>query len=219
VQDQKVPVSVYAEMTPNPSVLKFVANKRIIELDSIEFKNIEEAKPSPLASKLFHFPFVKEVFITGNYLAITKYDIVEWDEITMELRELIRDFLAEGNTVLDESALRSGGSDGTQEGDADEAPQEVLSANQPHPNEKPKDLWEPIDHKIVELLDEYVRPAVASDGGNIKFLDHQNGVVSVLLQGACSGCPSSTMTLKQGIEQMLQQMLPGQIKSVQAVNG
>ncbi len=219
MQDQKVPVSVYAEMTPNPSVLKFVANKRIIELDSIEFKNIEEAKPSPLASKLFHFPFVKEVFITGNYLAITKYDIVEWDEITMELRELIRDFLAEGNTVLDESALRSGGSDGTQEGDADEAPQEVLSANQPHPNEKPKDLWEPIDHKIVELLDEYVRPAVASDGGNIKFLDHQNGVVSVLLQGACSGCPSSTMTLKQGIEQMLQQMLPGQIKSVQAVNG
>ena len=174
MQDQKVPVSVYAEMTPNPSVLKFVANKRIIELDSIEFKNIEEAKPSPLASKLFHFPFVKEVFITGNYLAITKYDIVEWDEITMELRELIRDFLAEGNKVLDESALRTANSEGTQEGNTDEAPQQVLSANQPHPNEKPKDLWEPIDHKIVELLDEYVRPAVASDGGNIKFLDHQN---------------------------------------------
>ena len=97
---QKVPVSVYAEMTPNPAVLKFVANKRLIEQDSVEFKNIEEAKPSPLAMKLFHFPFVKEVFISGNYIAISKYDIVEWDDVTLEIRELIRDYVTEGNPVL-----------------------------------------------------------------------------------------------------------------------
>ena len=97
---QKVPVSVYAEMTPNPAILKFVANKRLIEQDSVEFKNIEEAKPSPLAMKLFHFPFVKEVFISGNYIAISKYDIVEWDDVTLEIRELIRDYVTEGNPVL-----------------------------------------------------------------------------------------------------------------------
>lgn len=220
-----VPVSVYAEMTPNPSVLKFVVNKRIIEQDSVEFKNIEQAKPSPLASKLFHFPFVKEVFISGNYLAVTKYDIVEWEEITMELRELIRDFLAEGNTVIDAEAWKEAvdaASGSTTSGESPSnkvsTPSEVMEQG-PHPNEKPQDQWEPIDHKIVELLDEYVRPAVAADGGNIKFLDHQKGIVSVLLQGACSGCPSSTATLKQGIETMLKQMLPGQINLVQAVNG
>lgn len=213
--DKKVPVSVYAEMTPNPSVLKFVANKRLIPLDSIEFKNIEEAKPSPLASKLFHFPFVKEIFISANYVAVTKYDIVEWEEITLELRELIRDFIADGHLVLNEDAFTSNNASA----EANEEEQFAPTSNLPHPNEKPQDLWEPIDHKIVELLDEYVKPAVASDGGNIKFLDHKNGVVSVLLQGACSGCPSSTMTLKQGIEGMLQNMLPGQIKAVQAVNG
>ena len=88
-----VPVSVYAEMTPNPAVLKFVANKRLISEDHIEFKNIEEAKPSPIAVKLFHYPFVKEVFISGNYIAITKYDIVEWEDVTLELREMIRNYL------------------------------------------------------------------------------------------------------------------------------
>jgi Fe-S cluster biogenesis protein NfuA len=216
-----VPVSVYAEMTPNPAVLKFVVNKRIIEQDSVEFKNIEDAKPSPLASKLFHFPFVKEVFISGNYLAITKYDIVEWEEITLELRELIRDFLAEGNQVINEAAWADAMSK-TNHGDPETStPADSARpvAEQPHPNEKPQNLWDPIDYKIVELLDEYVKPAVASDGGNIKFLDHKKGVVSVLLQGACSGCPSSTQTLKGGIEKMLQELLPGQIKQVQAING
>src|SRR6056300_1392781 len=100
METNKIPVSVYAEMTPNPAVLKFVANKRLIELDSVEFRNIEEAQPSRLATRLFHFPFVKEIFISANYVAISKYDIVEWEEVTLELRELIRDFLQEGNQVL-----------------------------------------------------------------------------------------------------------------------
>ena len=204
----KIPVSVYAEMTPNPAVLKFVANKRLVEIDSVEFRNIEEAQPSPLATRLFHFPFVKEIFISANYVAVSKYDIVEWEEVTLELRELIRDFLQEGNEVLNEAALAP---------KEDQAEAEPIGAI--HPQEKAQENWEAIDQKIVDLLDEYVKPAVANDGGNIKFLDHQEGVVSVLLQGACSGCPSSTATLKGGIESMLKQMLPGQIREVVAVNG
>lgn len=213
MEKAKVPVSVYAEMTPNPAVLKFVANKRLIEVDSVEFKNIEEAQPSPLAVKLFHFPFVKEVFISANYIAITKYDIVEWEDITLEMRELVRNFIADGGTVLKEQVPQNSASAESDSG------QTANAEPQMHPGEKPQKDWDVIDKKIVELLDEYVKPAVASDGGNIKFLNHQDGVVSVLLQGACSGCPSSTATLKGGIEQMLQQMLPGQIKEVQAVNG
>lgn len=203
---QKVPVSVYAEMTPNPAVLKFVANKRLIEQDSVEFKNIEEAKPSPLAVKLFHFPFVKEVFISSNYIAISKYDIVEWEDVTLEIRELVRDYVTEGQPVLTAPVIAE--------------PVEVLNPEAssaeaevyPEPNG-------PLDEKIISLLDEYVKPAVTSDGGNIKYLNYDEGKVSVLLQGACSGCPSSTATLKQGIENLLKQMLPGQIKEVVAVNG
>ncbi len=211
----KAPASVYAEMTPNPSVLKFVANKRLVEVDSVEFRNIEEAQPSPLAVKLFHFPFVKEVFISANYVAISKYEIVEWEEVTLELRELIRDFIADGGEVLNEAALQVKSESGAEE--ENEASQ--ASAGFVHPEETPQEDWDAIDEKIVSLLEEYVKPAVANDGGNIKFLNHKDGVVSVLLQGACSGCPSSTATLKQGIEAMLMNFLPGQIKSVQAVNG
>jgi Fe-S cluster biogenesis protein NfuA len=211
MEQPKVPVSIYAEMTPNPAVLKFVANKRLLEMDSVEFKNIEEAKPSPLASRLFHFPFVKEIFISSNYIAISKYDIIEWHEVTLEIREIIRDYLAQGNSIIDEALIQKTNDT------------EGVSATEPiayiHPDEKPQADWDSIDEKIVSLLDEYVKPAVESDGGNIKFLNHQEGVVSVLLQGACSGCPSSTSTLKNGIENMLQQMLPGQITAVQAVNG
>jgi len=212
METQKVPVSVYAEMTPNPGVLKFVANKRLIEVDSVEFKNIEEAQVSPLATRLFHFPFIKEIFISGNYLAISKFDIVEWEEVTMELRELIRDFLAEGNTAVHEHLLQASSEE-------EESSEVSAQAPQAHPEETPKEKWDAIDEKIASLLDEYVKPAVESDGGNIKFLSHNEGVVSVLLQGACSGCPSSTATLKGGIENMLQQMMPGQIKAVVAVNG
>lgn len=209
---KKVPVSIYGEMTPNPAVLKFVANKRLIEQDMVEFKNIEEAQPSPLAIKLFHYPFVKEVFISGNYIAITKYDIVEWDDVTMEIREMLRDFLANGNEVLSASYSTK-----IEKGTAHSSAED--SSYPAHPDEKDPAEWEEIEKKIASLLDEYVKPAVASDGGNIKFLKYEDGAVKVLLQGACSGCPSSTMTLKQGIQNLLQEMLPGQIRTVEAVNG
>ena len=204
----KIPVSIYAEMTPNPAVLKFVANKRLIEADSYEFRNIEEAKFSPLATKLFHYPFVKEVFVSGNYLAITKYDIVEWDDVTLEIREMIRDFIASGEVVVNEGVL-------SPDHDADTPIVPTAS----HPDEKSPGDYLEIEKKIAGLLDEYVKPAVEQDGGNIKFLQYDEGTVKVLLQGACSGCPSSTMTLKQGIQNLLNQMLPGQIDQVVAVNG
>jgi Fe-S cluster biogenesis protein NfuA len=211
--NKKIPVSVYAEMTPNPAVLKFVANKRLLEADHVEFKNIEEAKPSPLATKLFHYPFVKEVFITGNYIALTKYDIVEWDEITLEMREFIRDYIAEGGVVVNEAQLQAS--------TAEQSAEHPAAAPQKHPEEKTPADYDAIEQRIAELLEEYVTPAVAQDGGNIKFLNFQEGTgtVNVLLQGACSGCPSSTQTLQQGIINLLQQMLPGQIKAVHAVNG
>lgn len=211
----KVPVSVYAEMTPNPAVLKFVANKRLIQQDSLEYTNIEEAQPSPLAVQLFQLPFVKQVFISANYVAITKYDIVEWDEVTLEVRELVRDYLAEGHPVLKPEA-EAAASASSSESQANNIPN---PESQIHQEEKPQEKWDDVDRKISELLEEYVLPAVSADGGNIKYLDTQDGVVKVLLQGACSGCPSSTMTLKQGIENLLNQMMPGQIKSVEAVNG
>lgn len=212
-EQKKIPVSVYAEMTPNPAVLKFVANKRLAEMDSLEFKNIEEAKPSPLAVKLFHYPFVKEVFISGNYVAVSKYDIVEWEDVTLELREMIRDYLASGNEIIDPGYSPQAAAT-TEEAGTAGAPQPAA-----HPEEKSPEEWEEIEKKIASLLDEYVKPAVEQDGGNIKFLNYDEGTVKVLLQGACSGCPSSTMTLKQGIQNLLSQMLPGQIQDVQAVNG
>lgn len=210
-EEKKIPVSIYAEMTPNPAVLKFVANQMLIELDHAEFKNIEEAQASPLATKLFHFPFVKEIFISSNYVAITKYDIVEWEEVTLEVREMVRDFIANGNPILNASF--------TNTDNEDQISNAPLSAGPSHPEEKSPEEYEEIEKKIASLLEEYVKPAVEQDGGNIKFLNYEEGVVKVLLQGACSGCPSSTMTLKSGIQNLLNQMLPGQIQSVEAVNG
>lgn len=203
--ENKVPTSVYAESTPNPGVMKFVVNRAIIYGDSQEFMNIDEAKNAPLAVKLFHFPFVKEVFIAKNFVSITKYDMMEWDDIVMEVREFIRDYLANGGLVVEEAV-------------ANESQQEVATENVAHPDVEQKELGE-IEMRIVQILDEYVAPAVESDGGNIKFISYEEGKVSVLLQGACSGCPSSTVTLKQGIESMLKQMLPTLITEVIAING
>ena len=205
MSENKVPTSVYAESTPNPGVMKFVVNRAIIYGDSQEFMNIDEAKNAPLAVKLFHFPFVKEVFIAKNFVSITKYDMMEWDDIVMEVREFIRDYLADGGVVVEEAVVN-------------ESQQEAATENVAHPDVEQKELGE-IEMRIVQILDEYVAPAVESDGGNIKFISYEEGKVSVLLQGACSGCPSSTVTLKQGIESMLKQMLPTLITEVIAING
>lgn len=195
--NDKIPVSVYAESTPNPAVMKFVANKPLVS-QSMEFKTIDEAKNAPLAQKLFHFPFVKEVFFDANYISITKYEIAQWDTIVMELREFIRKYIEEGNLII--TAL----------------PEQNKIANE----ESTADLG-PTEAQIVSILEEYIKPAVASDGGNIQFDSYnaENKSVQVILQGACSGCPSSTFTLKNGIETMLKDMMPGKIEQVIALNG
>jgi len=205
MSENKVPTTVYAESTPNPGVMKFVVNRAIIQGDSLEFMNIDEAKNAPLAVKLFHFPFVKEVFIAKNFVSLTKYDLMEWDEIVLEIREFIREYLADGGVVIEE-AQKAGSKEDVQ--DTAQQPEEII----------PEELGE-IETRIVEILEEYVAPAVESDGGNIKFISYEDGKVSVLLQGACSGCPSSTVTLKQGIENMLKQMLPTLVNEVVAING
>lgn len=198
---KKVPVTVYAEATPNPSVMKFVANKKIVTA-LFEFTSIDEAKLSPLATELFHLPFVKSVFIEENYVSITKFDVAEWQDITVEVREFIKNFIESGKeVVLPEAAEKL----------------EQTTAQKDSNFEALDDT----SKEIVNILEEYVKPAVASDGGNIQFLsyDENSKNVSVLLQGACSGCPSSTFTLKNGIENMLKQMLPGKVEMVEAING
>lgn len=197
----KIPTSIYAESTPNPAVLKFVANHRLAEEGALyEFKNIDDTAHSPIAMKLFHFPFVREVFIAENYISITKYELVEWIEVQHELRDFIRGFIEEGGVAVDEAKYREARA---AQREADGEPAEIVPQ-------------EGIESRIVEILDEYVRPAVAQDGGNIAFESYRDGVVKVQLQGACNGCPSSTMTLKSGIENILKQMLPGQIREVVA---
>jgi Fe-S cluster biogenesis protein NfuA len=198
---KKKAIEVYAEVTPNPSVMKFGTNKSLTTID-IECKNIDEANiASPLAQELFHFPFVKEVFISENYVSITKFEMVEWNEIHPEIREFIRKYLQEDKTISKQ-----------------------LPKEQTATKEATQIALENLDEtsaKIVSILDEYIKPAVASDGGNIAFrsYDKESKIVSVILQGACSGCPSSTITLKNGIETMLKDMLPDQINEVVAING
>tara|TARA_B100000963_G_scaffold238132_1_gene208211 strand:- start:1724 stop:2599 length:876 start_codon:yes stop_codon:yes gene_type:complete len=195
---EKIPTTIYAESTPNPSVMKFVANKSLVP-ESFEFKNIDEAKVSPLAQKLFHFPFIKEIFINSNYISITKYEINTWDEVVMEIREFVRSYLEEGNTVIEES----------------------IELKKDYKNASDFENLNKLEKQIVSILKEYIQPAVASDGGNIEFdsYDSNKKSVRVILQGACSGCPSSTLTLKNGIETMLKEMIPGKIENVIALNG
>lgn len=199
--DKKTPTTIYTEVTPNPAVMKFVANRMLVPR-IFEFKNIDEAKNSELATKLFHFPFIKEVFLDNNYISITKYDRAEWNEIAMELRDFIYTYFNEGKEAVDTSAIEE-----------NEKQQEIVVQNEVDLDDTSK--------RIISILDEYVKPAVASDGGNIQFQSYEENTktVSVILQGACSGCPSSTFTLKNGIETMLKQMLGDKVNEVIALNG
>ena len=195
-EQKKVPLSVYAESTPNPSVMKFVANKKLTDY-SIEYKNIGQARGSNLVVELFNFSYVKEVFISENYISITKNDSDDWNNIVLELREFIVTSLKINNVIT--------------------------TGYEPEKNKsnKKKIAKTKIEKKIISILEEYVKPAVSSDGGDIVFDSYQkeNKNVNVILQGACSGCPSSTITLKNGIENILKDMLPGEINSVNAING
>jgi Fe-S cluster biogenesis protein NfuA len=183
--------------------MKFVANKSLAA-EIFEYKNIDEAANSPLAKSLFNFPFVKEVFISANYVSVMKYNMVEWEDIVSEMREFIKKYLEDGKPVLNDEKANSVNSN------------ENISST-----ENTSKTYSAIEKEIISILDEYVKPAVAKDGGNIRFDSYnaETKTVKVILQGACSGCPSSTITLKNGIEAMLKEMLQGQINNVVAING
>jgi Fe-S cluster biogenesis protein NfuA len=195
----KIPTSLYAESTPNPLVVKFVANRILVDQNIYEFNNRAEASSSPLALELFGFPFVDKVFLSNNFISITKKDnSIEWNDIIVEMREFMRDFLVDGGTVINENASPKKSKTITHK--------EVVRE------------FSDIEKKIADLLDEYVRPAVEQDGGFISLKKFEKGIVTVSLQGACSGCPSSTITLKSGIEGMLKREMPEEIVEVVADN-
>lgn len=198
---QKQPISVYGETTPNPASLKFVVNRALTKT-AAEFKNLDEAKASPLTQELFKFHYVKEIFIAENYISVTKYDSISWDEITLELRTFIKQFIENGGTVLDETMIAN---------DTKQEKQQI----------KNFEHLDTTSQQIINILEEYVKPAVAADGGNILFdsYDENSKRVKVVLQGACNGCPSSTFTLKSGIENMLKDMLNDKDIVVEAING
>ena len=201
INKKKIAVTVYAESTPNPSVLKFVANKKLVDV-IFEFNSIEESKISPFASALFKFPFVKSVFIDKNYVSITKYNVVEWDVITLELRTFIKNYIEEKKEIVKANAAEKLEKTTTQLDIAYEKLDETSK-------------------EIINILEQNIRPAVASDGGNIEFESYNSDtkLVRVILQGACAGCPSSTITLKNGIENMLKDILGDKISKVEAING
>ena len=190
-KEKNNPISIYTESTPNPSVLKFVSNKLIVD-GSFEFNNIDEAQEMEFAKKLFEFSYVKSIYISKNFVSITKYDLKNWDEVTLELRNFIKNYLERNEINFKRNEVE------TEEIGLDET-----------------------SKKIISILDEYIKPAVSSDGGNILFdsYDKDKKLVKVILQGACSGCPSSTVTLKNGIENMLKEMLSDKVNSVEAING
>ena len=197
---KKAPSTVYVEATPNPAVLKFVANKMLTKT-SAEFKSIDDTAASPLARELFNFPFIKEVFIDENYISITKYTMADWGEVTPEVRSFIKVYLEDEKVVIDESLIQQ----------------------MPHAEKQQEAYFDALDttsQKIINILEEYVKPAVQADGGNIAFesYDETDKRVKVVLQGACSGCPSSTFTLKSGIENMLKDMLNDNDIKVEAIN-
>jgi Fe-S cluster biogenesis protein NfuA len=198
-------------MTPNPSTMKFVANKYLLPTGaSVEFENKAAAKGfSPLAEALFDFPFVSKVFIAVNFITVAKTDNVPWDFITMELREFIREWIAFEKEVLIAMPSQIHLEEQAHSSDPS-APQQAAKPVSFEPS--------PLDDAIIDLLDQYVRPAVANDGGAIDFLGFEEGKVTVMLKGSCSGCPSSTATLKGGIENLLKQHLP-EVREVVAFNG
>ncbi len=187
-------ISIYTEMTPNPETMKFVANKLLYPGKSIDFPDAESAKPSPLATELFGFPFIKAVFIASNFVTLTKTADAEWMDVTPSIRQFLKDYLEEGKEVINED--------------------EIIEVKKESSNEVLADD-DDVVKRIKELLENYVKPAVEMDGGAIQFKSYDDGVVSLMMQGSCSGCPSSMITLKSGIEGMMKRMIP-EVKEVVA---
>lgn len=197
-------VEVYAESTPNPNVQKFVTN-RLLSNKNIELNNKVDAKDVPLALELFDFPFIKEIFISDNYVSIQKTDDLDWFEVNTTLRDFIKEYLQSERRIVGKNYQQK---------------TKVQSKDQSQDLSKYKPTNDSISKEIIAVLEEYIKPAVAGDGGNIKFLSYipETKEVNVILQGACNGCPSSTITLKNGIEATLKQILPGKIGTVNALN-
>jgi len=181
--------SIYAESTPNPGVMKFVSNRMLAD-KSIEITKAEQAKDISVAKALFNFPFVKSLYISSNFISIAKTDNVEWDMIAMQLRNFITDF-------LNEEGLKNYTENITEE--------EIIKTEIEAEKNTEKIEFTDKEKAIIDLLNEYIKPAVEADGGAITFNSYVGDVVTVNLKGACSGCPSATSTLKGGIESLLNQ--------------
>ncbi|MCX6263349.1 MAG: NifU family protein [Bacteroidetes bacterium] len=187
-------ISIYTEMTPNPETMKFVANKLLYPGKSIDFAEESLATPSPLAKELFGFPFVKGVFIASNFVTLTKTaETEDWQDVIPAIKQFLKDYLENGGVVVNEEELA----------------QMQPSGNTVHADD------DDIVKRVKELLENYVKPAVEMDGGAIQFKSYEDGVVNLMLQGSCSGCPSSMITLKAGIEGMMKRMIP-EVKEVVA---
>jgi Fe-S cluster biogenesis protein NfuA len=198
------PINIYAELTPNPNSMKFVANINLLEGGVVEYDSKEAAVNCPMAVSLFSFSGINKVFITTNFITLNKESDVDWFDVTNIIREFIRGYLMSGEPLFIGSPF-----------DENHVPASTkkvevkVSEVATETKERPTIPSSPeLEKKITELLEEYVKPAVESDGGAIHFKSFENGTVSVVLKGACSGCPSSTVTLKSGIENLLKQMLP-----------
>lgn len=187
-------ISIYTEMTPNPETMKFVANKLLYPGKSIDIPDVEGAKPSPLATELFGFPFIKSVFIASNFVTLTKTQDTDWNDGIPNIRQFLKEYLEDGKVVINE--------------------EEIVIAKKESSNEINADDNDVVK-RIKELLENYVKPAVEMDGGAIQFKSYDDGVVNLMLQGSCSGCPSSMITLKAGIEGMMKRMIP-EVKEVVA---
>ncbi len=184
------PVTVYAESTPNPASMKFVVNGMILPEGYLEYFSPEAAADCPLAAQLFGFSGIRSVFLSANFITITKTQDLEWDDMVHILREFIRSFIQSGEKIFSVH------------------PAKELMANEEYMKDVSAGNEETVQ-KIREVMDEYIRPAVEGDGGAIDLKSYVNGIVTVSLRGSCSGCPSSTLTLKAGIENLLKQMVPG----------
>jgi Fe-S cluster biogenesis protein NfuA len=186
-------ISIYTEMTPNPETMKFVANKLLYPGKSIDFPDVESSKPSPLAVELFGFPFIKSIFIASNFVTLTKTTETDWNDVIPTIRHFLKEYLEEAKPIINEEEIVVTKQDGN-----------AIAADD---NDVVK--------RIKELLENYVKPAVEMDGGAIQFRSYNEGIVNLMLQGSCSGCPSSMITLKAGIEGMMKRMIP-EVKEVVA---